>query len=96
MLPPNPAPQPCDPETTSSPTSSGTSEGFGNIDPVVSGWLRLASIDRRSPDFLPLLSSLVWNGGRTPTVKLQGNNAKTVLGVLVEVRRSLATEGIAW
>ena len=92
MLPPDPAPHACDPETTSSPDPNETSETLNDVDPVVSEWLRLASMDRQSPDFLPLLSSLVENGDHAPTVKLQDKDARTVLGVLVEVRCLHATE----
>ena len=59
---------------------------------LVSEWLRLASMDRQSPDFLPLLSSLVEKGDHAPTVKLKDIDARTALGVLVEVHRSPATE----
>ena len=91
MLPPGSASHPCDPEITSSPTPNETSEALNDMKPVVSEWLRLASMDRQSPDFLPLLSTLVKND-HTPTVKLQGNDARIVLSVLVEVRRLLDTE----
>ena len=92
MLPPDSVLHPRDPEATSSPDPDETSETLNDVDPVVSEWLRLASMDRQSPDFLPLLSSLVENGDHAPTVKLQDKDARAVLGVLVEVRRLHATE----
>ena len=100
MVPASPAPHPRDPETTSSPTPNGTSEALDDMDPVVSKWLQLASMDRQSLapmdqqsfSFLCLLWFLVKEGDHAPTVKLQDNDARIALGVLVEVRSSLATE----
>lgn len=62
------------------------------VDPVTGGWLLFASMDRQSPDFLPLLSSLVEKTDHPSIAKLQGNDAEVTLGILVEVGHSLAVE----
>ena len=58
-------------------------------DPIVSKWQRLASMDRQSPDFLPLLSTLTTGDSRSSTINLQDENARIVLGALDEVSRPL-------
>ena len=92
MLPPDPAPPSCDSETSPSSTPNEPSETPKSVDPVVSEWLRLASMDRQSPNFVPLLSSLVEEINHPSTVKLQGNGAEVTLSALVEVCRSFTEE----
>ena len=60
------------------------------LEPIVSEWQRLASMDKQSPDFLFLLSTLTTGVDRPSTIKLQDENARIVLGVLDEVRTSSA------
>ena len=57
---------------------------------IVSEWQRLASIDKESPDFLSLLSTLMTDVDRPSTIKLQDENARIVLGILDEVGTSSA------
>ena len=72
-----------DPGTISSPTSIDPSED--NVDPIASRWQQLASMDRQSPDFLPLLSSLTGGTNRSSTIELRGEDAKVTLSTLDEV-----------
>lgn len=55
------------------------------MDPIVSQWQRLASMDRASPAFIPLLVSLTTGSNRSSTAKLRGEDAKITLGALDEV-----------
>jgi len=71
---------------TSRATPNEPPEVF-TIDPVASEWQKLASMDRQSLDFLPLLSTLTAGGNQSPTTKLRGENARIVLSVLDEVGR---------
>lgn len=80
----------CDPEAAPSSTVNEPSGTLNSVDPVASAWLQLASMDRQSPDFLPLLSSLVGKRHHPSTVRLGGNDAEITLGALVEVSRSPA------
>ena len=48
-------------------------------------WQKLASMDRESPDFLPLLSSLTADEDRALTAKLSGDDARVVLDRMDEV-----------
>ena len=61
-------------------------EVASNMDPIASQWQRLASMDRRSPDFLPLFSFLTTWANCSSTAKLRGDDAKITLGALDEVR----------
>lgn len=53
--------------------------------PTVILWQRLASTDPQSPDFSSLLSSLMVNDRRSPTVRLADVNARTTLSVMDEI-----------
>lgn len=55
-----------------------------DTDQIAPKWQLLASIDRESPDFLPLLSSLA-RTDRYLTTKLRGDDAKITLCALDEV-----------
>ena len=76
----------------SGPAGSGTTPSVPsespeclNEDPIVSKWQELASINQRSPDFLPLLSSLVTGTGYLSTTKLRDESAKITLDALDKV-----------
>lgn len=73
-----------DPGTISSPTSNDPSE-YNDVDPIASQWQQLASMDRQSPDFLPLLSSLIGGTNCSSTIELRGEDAKVTLSALDEV-----------
>ena len=60
---------------------------------IASQWQRLASTDRRSPDFLPLFLSLTTETNRSSTTKLRGDDAKITLGALDEVGCQFAAVG---
>ena len=72
----------------SSTTPDGPPEIPPILDPIVSEWQRLASMDSRSPDFLSLLSTLTTGVNRSSTIKLQDENAKIVLSALDKVGHS--------
>jgi len=72
------------PVMTSRATPNGPPEAL-TIDLIASEWQRLASMDRQSLDFLPLLSTLTVGGNQSPTTKLRGENARIVLSALDEV-----------
>ena len=57
------------------------------LDPIVSEWQRLASMDKRSSYFHSLLSTLTTGVNRSSTTNLQDENARIVLGALDEVGR---------
>jgi len=57
---------------------------------IVSRWQRLASMDRQSPDFPPLLSSLTADGNRSSTTGLRGDNARVTLNMIDEVSSAFA------
>lgn len=78
-----------DPGTTSSTTPDDPPEVPSILDSIVSEWQRLASMDGRSPDFLPLLSTLTTGDNRSSTIKLQDENARIVLSALDKVGRPL-------
>lgn len=48
-------------------------------------WQRLASMDGKSPDFLPLLSSLTSQGNRSLTTNLRGTEASITLNAMDQV-----------
>lgn len=73
------------PETTSPRGPDNPLAVISTVDPIASKWQQLASMDRRSPDFPPLLSSLTTGDNRIPTTKLRGDDAKIALGALDEV-----------
>jgi len=80
-----------DPEATSSPAPNDTPEVLPDtVDPIVSQWRRLASMDRQSPDFPSLLSSLITGTNRSSTIKLRSHDAKITLDALDQVGCSLA------
>ena len=64
--------------------------------PIVSRWQQLASMDQQSPDFLPLLSSLIAEVNRSSTTKLYGDDARITLSVMDEVSSTCATKAIAY
>ena len=74
-----------DPGTTSSTTPNDPPEVLSTVDPIASEWQRLASMDRQSSDFLPLLSILTAKANQSSTINLRGENARIVLSALVEV-----------
>ena len=78
-------PPPSDPGTTSPGTPNDSPEILPIVDPIASGWQRLASMDRHSPDFLPLLSILAAKDNQSSTIKLRGEDARIALSALVEV-----------
>ena len=86
MSKPDPTPPTHDPGMISSPAPSHPSEE--DMDPITSQWQRLASMERQSPDFLPLLLSLVRGTDRSSTMKLRGDDAKATLGALDEISTS--------
>ena len=55
------------------------------MDPIASKWKQLASMDRQSPGFLPLILFLIAGANRPLTIRLRGNDAKITLGALDEV-----------
>jgi len=57
---------------------------------IVSRWQQLTSIDRQSPDFPPLLSSLTADGNRSSTTGLCGEDARVTLNMIDEVRSVFA------
>ena len=65
-------------------TPDGSPEVF-TIDSIALEWQKLASMDRQSLDFLPLLSTLTAGGNQSPTTKLRGENARIALSALDEV-----------
>jgi len=73
-----------DPGTTYPATPDDPPEAL-IMDPIASEWQKLASMDRQSLDFLPLLSTLTAGGNQSPTTKLRGENARIVLNALDEV-----------
>ena len=75
--------------TTSSTIPDDPPEVPPILDPIVSEWQRLASMDGQSPNFLPLLSTLTTGDNQSSTIKLQDENARIVLGALDEVGRPL-------
>ena len=52
---------------------------------IASRWQSLASMDPRSPGFLPLLSSLTTGNNRSLTIELSGVDAKNTLSIMDEV-----------
>ena len=82
------------------PANSGTASSAGGagessgrllvIEPIASKWQNLASMDQRSPDFLPLFSSLITGAGYLSTTKLLDGSAKITLDALGEVGCLLA------
>lgn len=66
-----------------------------NMIPVVSRWRRLASMERKSPDFLPLLSSLSDEANRSLTTELCGDDARVALGIIDEVSSVYVVRTIA-
>ena len=81
------------PHPGSMPASNNTLEVPPDVGPTVSQWQRLASTDRRSPDFLPLFLSLTTEASRSSTTKLRGDDAKITLGALDEVGFQFAMVG---
>ena len=63
------------------------------MDPIASQWQRLASMDRQSPDFSSLLSSLITGTNRSSTTKLRGDDAKVTLDALDQVGCSIVRFG---
>jgi len=53
--------------------------------PIVLRWQQLASMDRQSPAFLHLLSSLTAEENRSLTTKLRFENARVTLNIIDEV-----------
>ena len=50
-------------------------------------------MNQQSPDFLPLLSTLIAGDNRSSTIKLRGDDAKIVLGAIDEVGCPFAVAG---
>lgn len=71
-------------ETTSS-TPIESTECLLDIDPIASKWQELASMDQYSPNFIPLLSSLITGAGHLSTTKLRNGSAKITLDALDKV-----------
>lgn len=84
-----------DPGTTASPTLYDPPDILpaGDVDPIVSQWQKLVSMDQQSPGFLPLLSSLIAGANRSSTIRLQGHDARIVLDALDKVRFSFSMAG---
>jgi hypothetical protein len=78
------------PETTSLSAPNDPPEDPSDMNPIVSQWRRLASMDGRSQDFLPLLSSLITGTNRSSTTDLRGDDAKITLGALDDVSYSFS------
>ena len=73
--------------TTTSVTLNASLEVAPILDPTALRWQRLASMDRQSPDFLPLLSDLTDAANQSLTTELRDESARIALGALVEVGR---------
>ena len=77
------------PGTISSPTPNDSPEVLPSVlpsvHPIVSRWQRLASMDRQSSDFLPLLLSLTTGANRSSTTALRDDDAKITLSTLDQV-----------
>jgi len=71
--------------TTSSRGPDDPQAVIPSVDPIASKWRILASTDPRSPDFLPLLSSLTAGDNLSLTTRLRDDDAKIALGALDEV-----------
>ena len=84
-----------DPRTTSFATPNDPPEDPPTIDPIASEWQKLASMDRQSRNFLPLLLTLIAEGNQSPTTKLRDENARIVLSVLDEVGLPIYCGGLA-
>ena len=63
------------------------------MDPIASKWQGLASMDQHSPDFIPLLSSLIARAGHLSTMKLRDGSAKIALDALDKVDYPFFTSG---
>ena len=87
-----PTPPTSDLGTTSSAIPHDLPQVLPTTDPIASEWQRLASMDRQSPDFLPLLLTLTAGGNQSPTTKLRGENARIVLSALDEVGHKFTVE----
>lgn len=61
------------------------------MDPIASKWRGLASMEQDSPDFIPLLSSLITGDDHLPTTKLRDGSAKVALDALDKVDFPLVT-----
>jgi len=63
---------------------------------VIPQWQQLASMDQKSPDFLPLLSSLTAEVNRSSTTKLCGDDARISLSVMDKVSSACAAKAITY
>jgi len=79
------------PEMISPVASNDASES-----PIVSQWQHLASMDRQSPDFLPLLSALTAGADRPSTTALRDNGAEIALGAMDDVSYPFSVKTIAY
>ena len=80
-----------------SPVSYDGSLGVSpTTDLIVSQWQQLASIDKNSPGFFPLLSELAARANRSKTVKLRGHNARVILGIMDDVSLRFSEEDTAY
>jgi hypothetical protein len=84
------------PETISPPAPNDPSEDSPDMNPIVSQWQRLASMDGLSHEFLPLLSSLIIGTNRSSTTNLRGDDAKITLGALDDVSYSFSTKTMTY
>jgi len=64
--------------------------------PIALQWQHLASMDRQSPDFLPLLSTLTAGDNRLSTAALRDNDAEIALSVMDEVGYSFSVKAITY
>ena len=67
------------------PPPDDSPEAPGVEIPIVPRWRQLASTDPESPDFRPLLSSLIAEAGRSSTTTLRGDDARDVLSIIDKV-----------
>ncbi|KAF9781287.1 kinase-like domain-containing protein [Thelephora terrestris] len=72
--------------------SDGPREVQSDLSPIVSLWRGLASMDRQSPEFLPLLSSLTVGDYKSLTIKLQHSDARDILTIMDEVLKKIPSE----
>ena len=63
---------------------------------TVPQWQQLASMDQKSPDFLPLLSSLTAEANRSSTTKLCDDDARIALSVMDKVSSPCAAKAITY
>jgi hypothetical protein len=82
------------PEMVSPPAPNDPPEVLPDMSPIVSQWQQLASMDRESPDFLPLLSSLTAGVNRSLATMLRGDDARIALGAIDKVSRPFVAKAV--